>query len=287
MQVRKQTLKFGRNKTAEVIYGACWHIGNPSCDKQGIRKFLERAKKQYWWHAGDLVEAITSRDKRFNHEEHKVSIEKCKTEASGFMDHAKDTCWGLICGNHEWGASKDGDIAEKIAVDGHVPYLGACCYFDVHCPNGRGMIFTAHGKGSMGNNCGIPERDDLNRRLKLRRTLNGFYGDAECNGFIKAVAHFHRTIIDPARFKMSATVEKGVFKRRACELREEWVVACPSLFRNYDDDSPVSYAEMALYSPTDLGWLGIVFNRDGSIACVREYSPKGNITQEVEEEVIR
>jgi len=44
---------------------------------------------------------------------------------------------------------------------------------------------------------------------------------------------------------------------------------------------------MALYEPTDLGWLGIVFNRDGSIACVREYNSEGIITQEKVEEVLR
>ena len=286
MQILQRKLEFGKKKTAEVIYGACWHIGNPSTDNGGIKKFMERAKKQYWWLAGDIIEAITTTDKRFNHKEHTVSIETCKQQASSIIYPARNSCWGTICGNHEWGASREGDVAETIALNAHVPYLGACAYISVKCPNGKALIFTGHGKGSMGFNSGVPERDDVNRRLRLRRLLDGFKGEKDVS-FAKCVAHYHRTIIDPARAMYGSTVESSEFKRRAITLREDWVMACPSLFRNYDDESPVSYAEMALYPPTDLGWLGIVFNRNGTIACVREYSPKGNITQEIVEDVIR
>jgi len=286
--VKQHKLKFSKGKaTSEIIYGACWHIGNPNADIDAVGVFIESARRQPWWHAGDVIEAIGPGDKRFQHSEHKDTMLNQIAIAGDTLAVASRTCLGLITGNHEWGASgRLGDIAEDIANRAKVPNLGACCFFDIVCPKGKAIIFAAHGKGSMGFNSGFPERDDVNRRMKLRRILDGFSCDASATSSAKCVAHYHRTIIDPARYKYAATVEGGKFKRRAVELRESWVMACPSLFGNYGD-GPTSYAEIALYPPTDLGWLGISFERSGRIACVREYTPNGNISQEIEEDVMR
>lgn len=287
MRVYAKTIPFTKSqKTSEVIYGGCWHIGNPNSDKDAIGIFMDRAKRKPWWHVGDIVEAIGPGDKRFHHSEHKDTMLNSIAEAGDTINKARGTCWGTICGNHEWGASGAiGDVAEDIATRGRVPYLGACCYFDVRCPDGRALIFTAHGNGSMGFNSGVPERDAFNRRNKLRGRLRGFGGETGVP-LAKCVAHYHRTIIAPPTDVVAATVRAGEFKRRPEEHDADWVMACPSLFKNYDD-GPVSYAEMALYPPTDLGWLGIAFERSGKIACVREYDQDGALVREVERKLIR
>ena len=283
MQIIRKKLSFAKGQqTAEVLYGACWHIGNPCSSEGAIEKFIERAVKQSWWHAGDLVEGITPSDKRSQASEHSDTLLSTMSVASGHLASASKTCWGLICGNHEYGGSGDiGSVAEKIAVDAKVPYLGMVVYFSVQCPKGDSLIFAAHGAGSMGFNSGLPERDQINRELKLRRILKPFQADVKC------VAHYHRTIISPRVTHYKGTVQQGQFKRRACVENNEWCMACPSLFGNYGAESMGSYAEMKLYPPTDIGWLGIVFNRDGSVACIREYSSDGVIAQEVEERLVR
>lgn len=284
MQVLKKKLAFGKKKKiAEIIYGACWHLGNPSCSEEGVARFMEDAKKKAgWWHAGDATESIPKDDSRNQAGEHTETVLATSATAADYLSKSRGNCWGFICGNHEYGGSRNiGSIAEDIARRAKIPYLGMTTYFDIQCPKGSSLVFAAHGSGSMGFNSGFPERDRLNRELKLRRILKPFNADLKC------IAHYHKTILARRLLQYQGTVENGLFKRRACVEVEEWCAACPSLFMNYHEESNGSYAEMKLYPPTDIGWIGIVYNRDGTIACLREYSAKGNITQEVEEQVVR
>jgi hypothetical protein len=286
MQVMKRKLKFKKGEaTAEVMIGGCWHLGSGATDMEGVANFMEMTKRKAWWHTGDLVEAITPGDKRFQHGEHKQVLLDSIRNAKAILTEGRNSCWGTLMGNHEWAASGQiGDIAEDIALGAKVPYLGALSFFDIECPKGSSIAFTAHGKGSIGYNGPIPERNDVNRRIKLRQILDPFGGD---DVFLKVVAHYHRTIMDSATMVYKGTVEDGEFKRRAVDHHHDWVAACPSLYKNFGDDGRVGYAEVALYPPTDLGWLGVLYNREAKPVCLREYSPKGNITREVEAKVLR
>lgn len=268
-------------KTATIMYGSCWHLGNPSVHLGGVRKFMEEAKVKPWWHVGDMVESILPGDKRFSVAEHKDATLPTVKKASNYIKSAKEKCLGLIIGNHEWKLTAMlGDVSEDIANRADVKYLGGVVVFRFVCPDGECLVFSAHGRGSMGFNSGFPERDALNREIKLRRILDRFPGDVKC------VGHYHRTIVAPPIDVARGTIVGERMKRRATPHKAEWCIAAPSMFLNYDIGTSVSYAEIALMPPTDLGWMEIVIERDGLPVAVREKNENGTTVNERRRECV-
>jgi hypothetical protein len=284
MYINKVVLPFGKGrKTTRTAYSSCWHIGNPAIHWEGIAKFLQRAKKMPWWHVGDLLESIMPGDKRFNVNEHKATLLENIALGTNHVSKANKTCWGLIMGNHERKCSSlVGDISETIAHDSKVPYLGTVAALHVHAPKGESTILTAHGSGSVRRNSGIPERDDINMRINLRRKLDIFNGV-----HLKAVGHYHKTIVAPMTMRYRGRFTDSRMKRALEVADDSWCVAAPSMFLNYTHDSLTSsYAEAALYPPTDIGWIEIVWNIDGSIACIDSVNEKGKIVESFEPVII-
>jgi len=280
MYINKVILPFEKGKkTAKTMYGSCWHIGNPAIHWEGIAKFLQRAKKMPWWHVGDLLESIMPGDKRFNVNEHKATLLDNIKLASKHMGKASSTCWGLLMGNHERKCSNlVGDISETVANNAKVPYLGSVAALHVHAPKGEATILTAHGSGSIRGNSGIPERDDTNMRIKLRRKLDIFNGV-----LLKAVGHYHMTIVAPMTLRYRGRFTDERMKRGLEVADDSWCCACPSMFLNYTHDSLTSsYAEAALYPPTDIGWIEVIWNSDATIACINSINEKGQIVESYE-----
>lgn len=283
MEIRKHKLSFAKKKaTTRIGYASCAHIGNPSVHEEGLHNQINRFKKIPWWHVGDLIESILPFDKRFSIKEHQFTTLENMTRAQQLVARAKATCMGLITGNHEVGGSRQiGDITEQIAANAGVPYLGMTAYLMLQCPKGECSVFTAHGKGSMGFNSGIYERDAVNRQNRLRRLLAPF------EATLKAVGHYHRTIIAPEVLKNQGMVIGGEFKIRPQQVIEEWCVAAPSMFKTYTDGTMGSYAELAMYPPSGLGWIEVDVTRDGSIAAIHEINEDGDIVDTVEAKVVR
>jgi len=282
MEMLEVSLDFGKKPTTRLMYGTCSHIGNPNHDDKAQALFIERAKKMPWWHAGDLIESIPPVDKRFNVNEHKATVMETIDEAACVLRPAAKTCLGIIMGNHEWKLSAlVGDVTAKIAKDVGTQNFGACAYVDFMCPKGSSRSLLHHGSGSMGHNSGNPERDEANREIKLRRKVNRFEFDVFCCG------HYHRTIVAPPISKGMGKVIDGKFKRSASIHSREWVMACPSLFRNYESGPGASYAEIGLMPPTDIGWLELIMDRSGQLLAVEEIGGDGKCMSVTEPRYLR
>ena len=270
-------LNFGKSKTATVLAASCWHYGNPSVSEEGIHKFIQRAKKQQWLHHGDLIEGITSKDRRFSVDEHKDAILDCVNMAIETLKKAPKTCIGLLKGNHDDTPSKDiGDLSEFMAHMAGVPYLSATCFLKFIAPKGESTGFFAHGSGGSNPRAGDPERRYLNRQMWLRNMLSQFEAD------IAGIGHTHRFTVTPpcSEEKLMFGDEENV-TRTPVKTKPGWYYTCPSMFTTYDLHADKSnYAEMKLYGATDIGWIEMVFNQDASIGCVREVYSSGVTKQE-------
>jgi len=277
MRRKKVKLNINKSGTATILATSCWHLGNPSVSDEGIHKFITKAKRHKWIHHGDVVEGIMRSDRRFSIEEHKDTILDCIHRGAETIKKAKDSCIGLIRGNHDETPSRDiGDVAEYIARTAGIPYLSSTAFIKMIGTKGSTTGFVAHGNGGSNPKSGEPERKQLNRQIWLRNLLSQF--DADWGG----IGHCHRYIVTvPCSEEKLGFGDAGNVVRAPVLSKPCWYYAAPSMFTTYDLHADVgNYAEMALYGATDIGWIEMVFNRDGKIGCIREVDSTGKTKQE-------
>ncbi len=281
---KRVKLDFNGKGWTKALLGACVHVGQPSVDYDGVRKFVREGKKYAWACLGDLIEGIMPTDtRRFNIDEHKTSILEQMEYAVELHKPAAEKCLGLIRGNHELFVSKQfGDISKSMAKDMGVPYLGMCAILDLVCPDGMTQLYMAHGSKGFGGVAGDPERIKLNREIKLRNNNKKFDAD------IVAVAHAHTSVITPPVYKMKLGSVEGKLKMVPVPVERTWYSASPAFFRTYvQDNENGSYGEQAQFDPTDCGWHAAIINKDGSVPKMIQYGTDGKIISERTPNIIR
>ena len=276
-------LNFDKKGLSTVVFASCWHYGNPSVSKEGIHNLLKRVKNTPWLHLGDIIEGIGRGDKRFSVQEHRESLLYAMSMAAEDIKKANKSCIGLIKGNHDQTPSKDiGDVVEHISNIASVPYLSATFLTRFKCPKGTQNGFFAHGSGSTNPKAGDPERKQITRQIWLRNQLSQF------NAGLCGMGHVHRFIVTPpcSEEKLDYGDVDNV-KRIPIVTRPTWYFAAPSMFTTYSLHADTSnYAEMALYGATDIGWIEVVFERDGKIPCIKEVYHTGKVKQVWEPRIV-
>ena len=288
MRVVDRTLKFS-GPTASVLYTACWHIGNNALCEEGIDTFLKKAQKSPWVHLGDICEAIMPSDPRFSIQEHDNPVLAQQEFAAKKMKTAKKNLWVLIPGNHDIKlSSKIGGVVPHILelmgyneVQKKEQFLTYSCFMRIHCPKGICETFLSHGGSTASYSSGEAERISINKKVRLRNILRRFSAD------VRGIAHMHNTIISPPVYMLKLLPVGKQVKRRPVAEKPGWCFACPSMFKTYDDTATHgNYAEAKLYNPTDIGWIEVVLNRDGTVKCIRQILEDGRIKQELEPTVV-
>ena len=88
-------------------------------------------------------------------------------------------------------------------------------------------------------------------------------------GALKVVGHGHTALVAPPVYQDVMTEREGKAQIAPVAVKPEWCAMCPSFLATYDDGGYPGYGELALYPPTDIGWLECEIARDGSVADVR------------------
>jgi len=279
-------MRYIRHKmnAGEAIFGSCTHIGNPAMHEEGVAKFGEITRVKPWMHFGDLIESILPIDsRRYSQEEHgNDPLFATMDRVNEIFGDSAPMCIGLLTGNHENGLSRIvGNVTKKLARGLGVPFLTMSCFCDFIFTKGKCRGFFTHGGTTFNYVAGEPERIRINRQIKLRNYLRRFEAD------IKGIGHAHRKVIAPQVMEEKLTIIDGKIKRRPIHVKESWCFAAPAMFKTYDTKHDHgNYGEMKNYDPTDIGWIGVLFEKDGKIACIRQYLETGKIKEEVEPMVI-
>ena len=276
MKLVKQKLEFGKKKQTKLLATSCWHLGSSAVSQKCIGKFIERAKKHQWIHHGDMIEGITPNDRRFEAGSHTDTITECCTMASEYILRARETCVGLVLGNHEHTPSTEfGDLSQMIAAWGKVPYLSAVAFIDWKCPKGSFSHFVCHGNGSANYRTGEPERRKINKKIKLRSILDTFEAD------LKGMGHGHQSIsVGPCEEKKLCVVD-GKLDRHPIVTRDSWAYMAPSMFKTYNEKvEQTNYAELKIFPANDIGWIEVVVNDNGTIDRILECNENGEVVEE-------
>ena len=122
------------------------HIGHPNTDMKLLQKHLDLIKNSgaAWVHLGDWVDAISSDDRRFSVEDHRISVVESYLDMEELFNPIVPSCIGLLRGNHgsKW-SKQEGDMIKIVARRWGVPYLG---YQGFVIFNGT-KVFMHHGAG--------------------------------------------------------------------------------------------------------------------------------------------
>ena len=233
--------------------------------------------KYPWIDLGDMIEGIMPDDRRFHAVKRGDTFLMEMNAAIEYIKPISKTCWGILPGNHEDAAArKVGDVTSFIAQHSKVPHLTQTCFLDIECPDGKAVVFVAHGHITMNYKAGEPERKLANRKVKLRNELQGFYADA-C-----FVGHGHRKAVTEPIYEMKLTIQSFEdtddpleVKRRPVCTKPGWYAMSPSMFKTYTYQS--NYAQMCLFPATATGWLQANVTRDGTIVSIDHFLHDGTI----------
>jgi hypothetical protein len=261
-----------RQQEARMIACSCWHVGNPGCRARFIRDML--ATGHPWLMLGDIIEAIAPVDPRFHCETHQATIEAQRKDAEELMALAADSLIGFHIGNHEDKLSRTlGDITRTMLANiykgkdavARSRWYGGAAMTELRCPAGTCRMFSEHSRMSVTSaGTSDPDRDALNRAIRLRRNLRPFAGD------LKVVGHGHRFLVAPPVTREILHSEGGKGQMHPVDVAPEWCAMAPSFFACYDDGPYPSYGELAGYPPTDIGWLEVVIDRRGRVLAVEQ-----------------
>ncbi len=234
------------------------------------------ASKNFGVDHGDMIEAITIDDKRFEEATTKESSILAQIEtATRMRTTIQEKLICLLKGNHEHAVIRWGDAAKDIAKRLSVPcgtYSAVISYVDK-----KGSVlfkhYATHGRKVFNSTADDPVRRRSNMELSLKRSLKDMFGDTLLN----SCGHAHKIISLKPRGQLYLTVGKKEIKHSYTQPKKKhgyiepnhkWY-ACAGSFMRLFVIGVDGYAERAGYTPNELG-IVIVKVRDREIVDMVE-----------------
>ena len=256
------------------------HFGSSFSSSGGFQQLIEQfsktykgCKTNYGICGGDMIEAITVDDKRFDFDSSDQSVPLQQAHAAvKKLEPIKDKLLAVLQGNHEYKLAKFGDLAKEIADNIKVPYGTYSCIMSIKDTQGKLMykIFYTHGAGNISSAADNTKRRNVNMELSLERFLRDKAGD--CAVMVKA--HSHKLIVSSpvnrlyltSNEKIHKDYTKGIQNADFIEPEARWYGCSGSFLRLYREGYS-GYAERAGYNPSELGYLILVV-RDKKIVSL-------------------
>uniref|UniRef100_A0A6M3LJX1 Uncharacterized protein n=1 Tax=viral metagenome TaxID=1070528 RepID=A0A6M3LJX1_9ZZZZ len=226
---------------------------------------------------GDLIEAITVKDKRFSPEKMKEPRPLNQMEnAVERRKPIKDRLLAILDGNHPYGLWEFGDVTKKIAEDLNVPFGTYTAKIIVKDPMGNLMykIFETHGGKNITSTADDPKRRRVNMQLILKRQMRHKAGD--CVVMVKH--HAHKLIVCKPDSELYLTDDGKEITQKytGWGQTEEYIhpdarwYGCAGSFLRLYGDGISGYAERREYDPVELGFL-VTKVRDGKVIGMEPY----------------
>jgi hypothetical protein len=225
---------------------------------------------------GDGIEAITTDDKRYQHDTTRNPI---PLKQAGFLVERykpiKKRGLAWLGGNHEFMLQRFGDLAEAMAGNLDIPYGGCAAKLllrDKHGPIAK--LYLCHpSRFTLRSNA----KDFEQRRANMMAGLKRFLVDKAGDCVLMAVGHTHKLLIVEPSPKLVIFDEGGKLKQdyltgdntmpRYIDPDRRWYVNTGSYLRTMILDHD-GYAERFGYDPVELGYA-VLEIRDQKVVAVR------------------
>lgn len=256
------------------------HEGARNFHEHGVEQMLDwvtAERGRYYCKMGDVIESITTDDKRFSLESSKEPI-PLQQAASAIKRHNQGAKRALVWlgGNHEGNLHRFGDLSAYMAHEIGVQYGGRVCKLVLHDKHGPVCkFFLIHPSGvSISSTSPDHERRIANMKYQVKNRLV----NKACDCIVMAMGHVHKLIVcdppkrlvlrDDGKDVVSDYLEVGDSAGSYIEPDRRFYCATGSMLKlhgiGYD-----GYAECAMYDPIELGYP-IVEIRDRKVVGVRK-----------------
>lgn len=272
-------LKANIPQTCEIVLHGDSHEGNVACHQHGLNEliaWIKAKRNRYFVHVGDEIEAITTNDKRFQHDtnDQPIPIQQMLAVQERYRPIA-NRCLVWLWGNHSAALKAFGNLTEMLCANLGVPYGTWSCKLDLWAGERRvcKMFLTHGGRGQITSNAKDFEQQQANMKASLKRRL--IHKAADC--LIMACGHYHRLIVvDPAKRLIlrddgekltQSYLEQGDGSSDYIEPDSRFYACTGSFLRTFAMDVS-TYSEQAGYDPVELGYV-VVSIRKGAVVDVR------------------
>jgi len=250
------------------LYGDV-HDGSILSWQRGWDKMVSKIKSEYDGcsnnyaaDGGDMIEAITVDDPRFDVEKltQPLPLEQID-RAIEKREPIKDILLYILKGNHELKLWRFGDVTAKVCKELGVEYGTYTAKLRVESSKGELMykLFDTHGSRSITSTADDPIRRRTNLELILKRQLKRKAGD--CAVMIKH--HVHKLIVCEPESDLYLTDNGKSIRSNYTSWgqNEEYIhpdarwYGCAGSFLRLYGKGISGYAEIAEYDPVELGFL--------------------------------
>ena len=262
----------------ELFFSSCQHIGSWLCNYHGIQRMVDaikKDKKRRLFMLGDVIEAITTDDKRYNTDSTKIPIPaKQKKEAEEIFGPISDHIDVVLGGNHELKLHRYGNLAEEFAESMGAKY-GTRTARVVFTHKGKILFkaFLTHDVPIFKSNAKSPIQKQANILAAMRSSLENRMADCA----MMICGHPHQLLVlEPSPILYLTDGEKGVKqhylksdltgKDGYINPDQRWY-GCAGSFRKKFVDGMDDYAD--IYDPVELGYL-VADIKDGNIDRLRK-----------------
>jgi predicted phosphodiesterase len=255
------------------------HQDNIQSSDSGIEQTFEwirRERNRRFIFMGDAIEAITTDDKRYQHDTtvDPIPMRQLASIVDKYRPIAKrGLAW--LAGNHEFALQRFGDLGAEMAGNLEIPYGGCAAKLllkDKHGPIAK--LYLCHpSRFTMRSNAKDYEQRVANMKAAAKRFLVDKAGDC----VVMAVGHTHKLLIVDPSPKLVIFDEGGKLKQdyligdnsmpHYIDPDRRWYLNTGSYLRTMllDHDG---YAERAGYDPIEIGFI-VLEIRDRKVVKAR------------------
>lgn len=213
---------------------------------------------------GDMIEAITITDKRFDFTVKDLKTSQIKQQRQQAVFDRQEIRKNLITilkGNHCHKIIRFENVVEEVCERLRIPYGTVSCVIEYADRKGNILFkhYAHHGFGSARSVAHPEKRRQLNLQLSMMQKFQRKFGDC----MLASMGHLHQLIICDPEETLYMTTRDGKIKQkytRATGLEgyiapdHRWYVCTGSFLKTYGMGFD-GYAERAGYDPVELGFL--------------------------------
>ena len=265
-----------------VFFFGDLHLGTVLCHRDGIQQLIgamqgsyKSCSNNYGICMGDMIEAITIDDKRYDMETtaEPYPLQQLHDAVTTLTPIASKLLV-ILKGNHEHKLWRFGDLAAEIASQLNVPYGTYSSKLTINSKDGKYLykIFVSHGRKGVNSAADDPIRRATNMALTLKRHLKFKAGDA----VIMAKGHTHKLIVCEPESELYLIDNTKEIKQQHITSSQNapyihpdhrYYINTGSFYKLYGKDGISGYAEIAEYDPLVLGYA-VATVRDGKLQGV-------------------
>jgi len=254
------------DRDCDIVLHGDTHEGTKTAHTKAVDKVLRwvMAKpNRYYVHMGDEIEAIVTDDKRFDSDcnEEPKPLRQMHSVRRRY-EASKDRCLCWLNGNHSNKLARFGNLTEELCSQLEVPYGTWTCKLQLVDPDGNKMmkLFLTHGfRGTISSNA----KDELQRQANMKARLKLLLERKASDCILMACGHTHKLMVVPPSQKLllrddgtqmiQEYLGQGDGTADYIEQDRRWYCNTGSFMRLYELGVD-SYAEIAGYNPTEMGY---------------------------------